>query len=108
MPAMAAPLAAEKLDAWESWVGELTGSRKAEFDDMNARHGVTDHRAYLQPTPGGDYLVLVVMEGPGADSFFQGLASSEHEFDRWFEASVADLHQIDPSSPPPPLAARKL
>jgi hypothetical protein len=42
MPAMAAPLAAEKLDAWEAWVAELGGARKAEFEDMNARHGLTE------------------------------------------------------------------
>ena len=45
MPALAAPLAADKLDAWEAWVGELNGPRKAAFDDMNARHGLTEHRA---------------------------------------------------------------
>ena len=69
MPAMAAPLAADKLDAWESWVAELGGPRKAAFDDMNARHGLAEHRAYLQPTPDGNFLVLVVYEGPGSDGF---------------------------------------
>ena len=29
------PLAAEKLSAWESWVEEWKGARKAAFDDMN-------------------------------------------------------------------------
>ena len=33
MAAMAVPLAADKLDAWEAWVAELKGPRKAEFDD---------------------------------------------------------------------------
>ncbi len=51
MPATAVPLAAEKLGAWERWVEELKGPRKAGFDDMNARLGLTEHRAYLQPTP---------------------------------------------------------
>lgn len=108
MPAMAAPLSAAKLDAWEAWVGELNGSRKAEFDDMNARYGVTEHRAYLQPTPDGNFLVLVVLEGPGGEALLGELASSDHPFDQWFGASVADLHELDPNSPPPPLAARKL
>jgi hypothetical protein len=108
MPAMAAPLGADKLDAWEGWVAELNGPRKAGFDDMNARHGVTDHRAYLQPTPDGNFLVLVVHEGPGGDDFLANVASSEHEFDRWFVENVADLHEIDPSGPMPPMAARKL
>jgi hypothetical protein len=70
MPGMAIPLAADKLDAWEAWVAELNGPRKAAFDDMNARHGLTEHRAYLQPTPDGGFLVLVITDGPGAESFF--------------------------------------
>lgn len=105
---MAAPLAAGKLDAWESWVAELGGARKAAFDDMNARHGLTEHRAYLQPLPDGNFLVLAVHEGPGADSFLGNLAQSGHEFDQWFLGTVAGLHDIDPSGPLPPMAGRRL
>jgi hypothetical protein len=108
MPAMAAPLAADKLDAWESWIAELGGSRKAAFDDMNARHGLTEHRAYLQPMPDGDFLVLVVYEGPGSDSFIANASQSDHEFDQWFASRVADIHGMDVSGPMPPMANRKL
>ena len=108
MPAMAAPLAAEKLDVWEGWVAELGGARKAAFDDMNARHGLTEHRAYLQPTPDGNFLVLVVVEGPGSDNFMASVAQSDHEFDQWFMGAVADIHGFDTSGPMPPLAGRKL
>jgi hypothetical protein len=108
MPAMAVPLAAAKLDTWEGWVSELTGPRKAAFDDMNARHGLTEHRAYLQPTPDGNYMTLVIAEGPGADSFLPSIMQSDHEFDQWFARSVVDLHDIDVSAPMPPMAARRL
>jgi hypothetical protein len=108
MPALAAPLAADKLGAWEAWIGELNGSRKAEYDDMNARHGVTDHRAYLQPTPDGNFLVLAIHEGPGADDFLPNVMQSDNEFDRWFTASIVDLHGVDTSGPMPPMAARRL
>jgi hypothetical protein len=86
----------------------LGGTRKAAFDDMNARHGLTEHRAYLQPTPDGNFLVLVVAEGPGSETFLASMAHSGHEFDQWFMGSVADLHGIDLSAPMPPLASRKL
>jgi hypothetical protein len=105
---MAVPLPAEKLDAWKNWTEELKGARKAGFDDMNARLGLTEHRAYLQPTPDGSFLVLVVHEGPGGDDFMADVAASDHEFDRWFLKTVADLHGIDPSGPLPPAATRHL
>lgn len=82
MPAMAVPLAAENLDTWEAWITELNGPRKAAFDDMNARHGLTEHRAYLQPTPDGNFLVLAVHEGPGAEGFLANAAASDDEFDQ--------------------------
>ena len=85
MPALAAPLAADKLDAWEAWVGELNGPRK----------------------PDGSFLVLAIHEGPGADSFLANVASSSHDFDQWFLGAVADLHGMDTTGPMPPMAARK-
>jgi hypothetical protein len=105
---MAVPLKADKLDPWESWVAELNGPRKGEFDDMNARHGLSEHRAYLQPTPDGNFLVLVMLEGPGADDFIANAMASDDEFDQWFARSVADLHGMDTSGPTPPMAARKI
>jgi hypothetical protein len=108
MAALAAPLPADKLGAWEGWIAELSGPRKAAFDDMNARHGLTEHRAYLQPMPDGNFLVLAIHEGPGSDDVLANLAQSDNEFDRWFLGSVAEIHGIDPSGPLPPMAARRL
>jgi hypothetical protein len=105
---MAVPLAADHLDNWEAWITELNGPRKAAFDDVNARHGLTEHRAYLQPTPGGDFLVLAIHEGPGADGFLASVAASDDEFDQWFISTVADVHGIDMSVPMPPPAVRRL
>jgi len=108
MAALAAPLAADKLGEWEAWIAELTGPRKAEFDDMNARHSLDEHRAYLQPQPDGSYLVLVIHEGPGGESFLAAVLESDHEFDRWFAQSVVKLHGLEPGTTPPPPAARRL
>jgi hypothetical protein len=108
MSGFAAPLASDNLDAWEAWIAELNGPRKAAFDDMNARHGLTEHRAYLQPMPDGNFLVLAIHEGPGSESALENLASSSDEFDQWFMGRVADLHGMDATGPIPPLAIRKL
>jgi hypothetical protein len=92
MAAFAVTLAADRFGAWESWIAELNGPRRPSFDDMNSRHGLTKHEAYLQPTPDGNFLVLVIQEGPGSESFGASIVSSNDEFDRWFMESVADLH----------------
>lgn len=99
--AFAAPLLPGKTDAWRQWIAELEGPRSAEFADLNARHGLTRHAAWLQQTPHGD-LVVVVQEGPGAEGFMGKMASSVHEFDAWFRGNVEEVHGLDFANPPPP------
>jgi hypothetical protein len=102
MGAFAAPILPGKLDAWEAWMVELTGPRKAELDDMNARYDLTGHRAWLQQTPDGHHMVVVVLDGPGGDTFMGTLAGSDNGFDAWFRGKVTEVHGVDFSGPPPP------
>jgi hypothetical protein len=106
--AMAAPLVPGKEDTWAAFADQLTGARKAEFDDFNARHGLTDHRAWLQKNPDGSSVVIVVAEGPGAETLMSEFATSDNEFDKWFTAQVAEVHGFDFSAPPPPPAERRI
>jgi hypothetical protein len=99
MTTFAVTLGADKLGEWESWIAELNGPRKPSFDDMNSRHGLTEHEAFLQPTPDGNFLVLVNQEGPGSESFGASIVSSDDEFDRWFVQKVDDLHGSMPPRP---------
>ena len=102
MEAFAVPIKPGKVETWKSWVGELTGSRQADFDDLNARMGLTLHAAWLQENPDGSSLVVVVQDGPGAPEFLAKLAASENEVDAWFRSMVADIHPLDFSGPLPP------
>ena len=108
MGAIAVPILPGKVDEWEGWIAELNGPRKAEFDDMNQRMGLTGHRAWLQQTPDGGHLVIAVHDGPGGDEFMGKLVASENEFDSWFRAKVGQIHGIDFSAPPPPPAEQRL
>lgn len=108
MDAMAVPITPGKLDAWEAWMTDVGGPRKAEFDDMNQRYGLTTHAAWLQPTPDGNHLVVVVTDGPGSAEFLGKLATSDHEFDSWFRSKIEDVHPMDFSAPPPPAPQRRL
>jgi hypothetical protein len=69
---------------------------------------VTDHRAYLQPTPDGNFLAVVVLDGPGGDAFMENAAASDNEFDRWFLGKAAELHGFDLSQGLPPAPERFL
>ena len=102
MGAFAVPIVPGKLEAWKGWVADLTGARKAEFEDMNTRYNLTGHRAWLQPTSDGQHMVVVVVDGPGADDFMPKLATSANDFDAWFRAGITDVHGIDFSGPLPP------
>ena len=107
MPALAAP-----LSATAPGLGGV--DRRARrppqggVRGLNARHGLTEHRAYLQRLPDGSFLVLAIHEGPGADTFLPNLMGSDDAFDQWFAASIGEIHGMDGSGPMPPLAARRL
>jgi len=108
MGAFAAPIVPGQKEHWEAWIGELTGPRKADLEDMNERYDLTGHRAWLQETPDGQHMVVVVHDGPGGDAFMGKMASSEHEFDVWFRDNVAEIHGMDMSGPMPPMPEQRL
>jgi hypothetical protein len=108
MEAFAAPIKPGKLEDWEGWVGELTGARKSEFEDMNQRHGLTTHAAWLQANPDGSHIVVVVLDGSGAPTFLGNMAQSDHAFDKWFASGIENVHPMDFSAPPPPAPERRL
>src|SRR4029450_8530666 len=84
----------------EPHVEAFAGARKAEFDEMNERMGLTTHAAWLQQNPDGSQLAVVVLDGPGAPEFLGKLATSDHEFDAAFPASAEDIPPIAFSRPP--------
>ena len=108
MGAIAAPIRPGRLAVWEAFMSELNGPRQAEFHDMNRRFGLTEHRAWLQPTPDGREIAIAVQDGPGAFDFMDKLATSENLFDLWILDNLEDAHGFDFSPPLPPLAQRRL
>ena len=104
MPAIAAPILPGQLEAWTKWMNDLNGPRKEEFRKFNARHGITQHRAWLQTGPDGSKMVIVVLDGPSADAMMPDLATSTDPFDVWFREHIAAAHGFDFNAPPPPPA----
>ncbi len=104
MGALAAPILPGQVKDWQNWMKELSGPRKEEFRKFNARHGITSHRAWLQTGPDGSSTVIVVVEGPGADTMMAEAATSKDPFDIYFREHVSAAHGIDFKGPLPPLS----
>lgn len=102
MPAMAAPILPDKMDTWLAWSQELA-DRADEFTDHNRRMGLTHHRAWLQRNPDGSAMAVVMHEGPGAETYLEKVAASDHAFDAWFRDKVSEIHgmHIAPGEVPP-------
>ena len=90
------------------FIADSVESLRVRMDEMNERMGLTTHAAWLQQNPDGSQLAVVVLDGPGASEFLGKLATSDHEFDRWFRTNVEDIHPMDFSAPPPPAPVRFL
>ena len=48
---------------------------------MNQRLGLTTHASWHQANPDGTDLAVVVIDGPGAETFLGKMATSDNEFD---------------------------
>lgn len=101
MEAFAVPILPDKTDVWKAWMDELNGARRADFEDMNARHELTTHAAWLQANPDGSQMAIVATDGPGASTFLPKIAASDHEFDAWFRSKAGEVHPVHFSEPPP-------
>jgi len=100
MNAVIAPIVAEHLDRWNDLAQELSGPRRAEWDDYLRRYGLTRHVSFLAQSPSGPMAVLF-MEGPGAATLMQRFATSQHPFDQEFRARLEQCHGMSFSAPPP-------
>ena len=100
MGVILAPIIEGKVEAWKQWIAELDGPRKAEFEDLNSRYGLTRHAAWLTETPTGP-AVIALHEGPGADDFMAKISPSTHAADLYFKEKLKELHGMDVTQPPP-------
>ena len=96
MSAIIVPLKKDKIEGWKAWIDECLGPRREEFDEFHERMGITGRRMWLAQGPQGP-MVVVVLDGPGADDYFQNLANSKEPFDKWFRERVSEFTGTDVS-----------
>lgn len=94
--AVAFPILPGKTADWRTWMEELNGPRREEFDESRRRAGVRE-RTFLQSTPMGD-LVIVTLEGDDPGEAFGKMMSSTDAFTTWFLELAKEMHGFDPSA----------
>ena len=103
--AFAAPIAPDKRSQWDTFIGEIAGPRRSEFNASRQRNGIHE-RTFLQETPQGDF-VIVTLEGENPLQAFGAIANSGDDFTRWFVQQVQEIHGFDlrqpPENPPRPV-----
>lgn len=92
------PVLPGKTEAYKQFGQELT--RHSGYADSRRRLGIHAERSFLQSTPQGD-LAIIYFEADDVARVFQGVATSQEPFDRWFREQVLDIHGVDVTQPPP-------
>jgi hypothetical protein len=100
MTVVLAPISQEKLARWKDLGEQLSGPRRAAWEDYLRRYGITRHVTFLVPGSAGPLAVLF-MEGPGAETLMQRFATSQHAFDQQLREELAECHGLDFTQPPP-------
>lgn len=91
----------DKIDAVRAFVAELLGPRREEFDRSWRAKGFRRETAWIQRTPDGA-LVLVLIEADDLARAYGELAVSDAPFDRWYRERVLELYGVDLRHPGPP------
>ncbi len=95
------PVVAGKVEAWRSYIKEMTGPRNKEFKEFRKKVGLAVERVWLQHTPMGDFAV-VYWEAEDISKVFEGLIKSDAPFAKWFRDKIlVEVHGMDFSKPLP-------
>jgi hypothetical protein len=98
--ALASQVLPGKTDALRQLIADLTGPRKAEFQDAHRRFGAVKQNVYLEHTPQGD-LTVYYEESADPVANLQKFGQSQDPFDVWWKERLLDVTGIDYSQPFP-------
>jgi hypothetical protein len=104
---LALPVLPGKTAVARTFLQELDGPRRVEFDASERRIGITKELWYLAKLPSGDHLIAY-MESGDFGSALQGFVGSRDPFDLWFKAQMQTVTGVDLNNPPADLAPAEL
>jgi hypothetical protein len=99
------PLRTGKMEEWRTWIREVLGPGRSEYEGFSRRVGLKTTRCYLQHTPQGDQ-AIIYLEGNDLPRLFHELQTSADPFVVWLRQHTldvfdgVDLTQIDLRSLP--------
>lgn len=97
--AIAIPIPTNKMAQWKTFIGQITGAKRADFAANRKKLGIRE-RTFHQHTPQGDF-VVVTLEGKDPAGAFMKFGQGKDPFTQWFKGQVKDIHGIDLAAPPP-------
>ena len=99
------PVLAGKTEPDIRLIAERFKADPEGYVDSRRRAGVTLERAYSQHTPMGDFVIAYTESDCSAADVIGAYAAQATEIDRFFVATVKEVHGIDltqiPQGPPP-------
>lgn len=98
--ALAARIPSGKTEAVRRLFAESLGPRKAEYEDLQRRSGITEEAYWLQTDPEGD--LLIVVSNRDQEAFMEIMANPQTDFDRWFRDQMQEVFAFDLNAQPGP------
>ena len=89
-----APILPGKVERWRRLCQEMDGRRRAGYRESRRRLGIAREAAWLLQTPRSE-LAVICLEADEPEEIVQRLAVSDHPFDRWFRAQLAEILGLD-------------
>ena len=94
--AFAVPIQPGQTDACRQLLADCAGPRRAEYENLQRRSGVTEEAYWLQTTPAGD--TFIVVSDSDQRAFATLMASPQTDFDRWFRERCQTVLGFDPAA----------
>ena len=96
---LALPLLAGQADAARTFMQQLDGARRNEFDSSERRIGITKELWYLAQLPSGDHLIGYIESSDFGRALAMFVASRD-PFDVWFKEQMMAVTGLDLNNPP--------
>jgi hypothetical protein len=104
---MALPVLPGKTAEARTFLQQLDGPRRSEFDASERRIGITKELWYLAKLASADHLIAY-MEAADFGAALQGFVASRDPFDMWFKAQMQTVTGVDLNNPPADMAPAEL